>query len=144
MKFKFHHLNENSITKIILFFQESSLMSLQSQCSWTKAWLIASTWCWLCCAVLIQVGHFYQIDRLSDSDCESWVEMRLCPNVSTTPLRQWGFRQCLPFSWTKLRGKHCRHPIAITFRQSNVTSPRTSPIRYCTVKQLHKLSVTLL
>ena len=72
-----------------------------------------------------------------------------CPNVSTTPLRQWGFRQCLPFSWTKLRGKHCRHPIAImgvvdTFGQSNVTSPRTSPIRYCTVKQLHKLSVTLL
>ena len=22
----------------------------------------------------------------------------LCRNVSTTPLRQWGFRQCLPFS----------------------------------------------
>ena len=35
------------------------------------------------------------------------------PNVSTTPLRQWGFRQCLPFSWTTLRGKHCQHPIAI-------------------------------
>ena len=35
------------------------------------------------------------------------------PNVSTTPLRQWGFRQCLPFSWTTLRGKHCRHPIAV-------------------------------
>ena len=35
------------------------------------------------------------------------------PNVSTTPLRQWGFWQCLPFSWTTLRGKHCRHPIAI-------------------------------
>ena len=34
-------------------------------------------------------------------------------NVSTTPLQQWGFRQCLPFSWTTLRGKHCRHPIAI-------------------------------
>ena len=31
----------------------------------------------------------------------------------TTPLRQWGFRQCLPFSWTTLRGKHCRHPIAV-------------------------------
>ena len=31
----------------------------------------------------------------------------------TTPLRQWGFRQCLPFSWTKPRGKHCRHPIAV-------------------------------
>ena len=35
------------------------------------------------------------------------------PNVSTTPLRQLGFRQCLPFSWTTLRGKHCRHPIAV-------------------------------
>ena len=34
-------------------------------------------------------------------------------NVSTTPLRQWGFLQCLPFSWTTLRDKHCRHPIAI-------------------------------
>ena len=35
------------------------------------------------------------------------------PNISTTPLRQWGFQQCLPFSWTTLRGKHCRHPIAV-------------------------------
>ena len=35
------------------------------------------------------------------------------PNVSTTPLWQWGFRQCLPFSWTTLRGKLCRHPIAV-------------------------------
>ena len=35
------------------------------------------------------------------------------PNVSTTPLRQWGFRQCLPFSWITLRDKHCRHPIAV-------------------------------
>ena len=35
------------------------------------------------------------------------------PNVSTTPLRQWGLRQCLPFSWTTIRGKHCRHPIAV-------------------------------
>ena len=35
------------------------------------------------------------------------------PNISTTPLRQWGFRQCLPFSWTTLRGKHCRHPIVV-------------------------------
>ena len=31
--------------------------------------------------------------------------------VDETP--QWGFRQCLPFSWTTLRGKHCRHPIAV-------------------------------
>jgi hypothetical protein len=34
-------------------------------------------------------------------------------SVSTTPLRQWGFRQCLPFSWTTLIIKHCRHPIAV-------------------------------
>ena len=41
------------------------------------------------------------------------VYMALSLNVSTTPLRQWGFRQCLHFSWTTLRGKHCRHPIAV-------------------------------
>ena len=34
------------------------------------------------------------------------------PSVSTTPLLQWGFRQCLPFSWAMLREKHCRHSIA--------------------------------
>ena len=34
-------------------------------------------------------------------------------NVSTTPLRQWGFWQRLPFSWTTLKGKHCRHSIAV-------------------------------
>ena len=39
--------------------------------------------------------------------------IKLSRNVSTTPLRQWGFRQCLPFSWTILRGKHCRHTIAV-------------------------------
>ena len=43
-------------------------------------------------------------------------------SVSTTPLRQWGFRQCLPFSGTTLRGKHWWPPIAVmgvvdTFRQ---------------------------
>ena len=31
----------------------------------------------------------------------------------TIPLRQWGFRQCLTFSWTTLRGKHCWYPIAV-------------------------------
>ena len=39
--------------------------------------------------------------------------MILCPNVFTTPLCSWGFRQCLPFSWTTLRGKNCQHPIAV-------------------------------
>ena len=45
-------------------------------------------------------------------DCQDST-FRPGPNVSTTPLRQWGFQQCLPFSWTTLRGKHCWHPIAI-------------------------------
>ena len=35
------------------------------------------------------------------------------PNVSTYPLWQWGFGQCLPLSWSTLRGKHCQHPIAV-------------------------------
>ena len=47
------------------------------------------------------------------------------PNLSTTPLWQWGFRQCLPFSCTLLRGKHCRHPIGVievvdTFEHNSV------------------------
>ena len=37
----------------------------------------------------------------------------VCPNVFTTRLWQWGFLQCLPFSWATLRGKHCRHPNVI-------------------------------
>ena len=41
----------------------------------------------------------------------AWESLGL--NVFTTPLLQWGFRQCLPFSWTTLRGKHCKHPIAV-------------------------------
>jgi hypothetical protein len=50
----------------------------------------------------------------NDDFIHTWCFLLLrlpCPNVSTTPLRQWSFRQCLPFSWTTLRGKHCRHPI---------------------------------
>ena len=40
----------------------------------------------------------------------------------TLQIQQWGFPQCLPFSWKTLRDKHCRHPIAVmgvvdTFRQ---------------------------
>ena len=51
-------------------------------------------------------------------------------NVSTTPLWQWGFRQCLPFSWTTLRGKNCWDPIAVmgvvdTFRQELPTDQWT-------------------
>jgi hypothetical protein len=39
-----------------------------------------------------------------------------CPNVSTTPLQQWGFWQCLPFSWITLTDKHCWHSIAVSCR----------------------------
>ena len=38
---------------------------------------------------------------------------RAMPERIYNPIRQWGFRQCLPFSWTTLRGKNCRHPIAV-------------------------------
>ena len=49
----------------------------------------------------------------------------LSPNVSTSPL--W---QCLPFSCTTLRGKHCWHPIAVmvvvdTFGHWSVVLPRS-------------------
>ena len=57
--------------------------------------------------------------------------MGLGPNIYTTPLWQWGFRQCLPFSWTTLRGKNYRQPIAVmgvvdTFRpeESHLPSGR--------------------
>ena len=33
--------------------------------------------------------------------------------VSTNPIQQWSFRKCLTFSWTTLRDKYCRHPIAV-------------------------------
>ena len=48
--------------------------------------------------------------------CQKGVEIysiRLRPNVCTTPLWQWGFWQCLDFSWTTLRGKQWQHIIAL-------------------------------
>ena len=45
---------------------------------------------------------------------EALPKQRVNYNAQTylqTPLR--GFRQCLPFSWTTLRDKHCQHPIAV-------------------------------
>ena len=52
--------------------------------------------------------------------------MRQCRNASTTPLRKWGFRQCLHFSWTTLRGKHCRHPIAMEVVDTSKQKQRSS------------------
>ena len=70
-----------------------------------------------------------------------------CPNVSTTPLRQWGFRQCLPFRWATLRGKHCRHPIAVmgvvnTFGHSSVSVLRPQFLHFvlpwsCSITDLY-------
>ena len=45
--------------------------------------------------------------------CEFAHHYSHCLNVSTTPLQQWGFWQCLPFSLTTLRRNHCWHPIAV-------------------------------
>ena len=36
----------------------------------------------------------------------------LYPKWSTTPLRQWGFRQSLPISWTILKSDHVEKPVA--------------------------------
>ena len=44
--------------------------------------------------------------RCSKINTQEHVDSRLSPNVSTTPLWQWGFRKCLTFSWKTLRGKH--------------------------------------
>ena len=44
---------------------------------------------------------------------KDYSDIKLSSNISTTPLRQWDFQQCLPFSWTALRGKHCWYPIAV-------------------------------
>ena len=53
-------------------------------------------------------GFFFRVAFRRISGYSVIRQFTQCPNVSTTPLRQWGFRQCLPFSWTTLRGKHCR------------------------------------
>ena len=54
----------------------------------------------------------------------------LYPNIFTTPLWQWGFQQCLPFSWTTLRGKlpapHCRNGSCRYVRAMYITSTMTN------------------
>ena len=61
-------------------------------------------------------GHCTQPSNVQEYICGG-VSFRyfwlICPNISTTPLHQRGFRLCLPLSWTTLRGKHCRHSIAV-------------------------------
>ena len=35
------------------------------------------------------------------------------PERIYNPITAMGFWQCLPFSWTSIKGKNCRHPIAV-------------------------------
>ena len=56
------------------------------------------------------------------------------PNVSTTPLRQWGFQQCLPFSWTTVGGKHCWNPIAVMGVVDMFGQPESMPNETVAVK----------
>ena len=60
------------------------------------------------------------------------------------PLRQWGFRQCLPFCLTTIRGKHCLHPITVmgvvdTFGHSNQDFNPEFPIQFKNVFSTKKL-----
>ena len=52
-----------------------------------------------------------QFDRLGiirwDSGLLTW------PEHIYNPITAIGFSAMLPFNWTTLRGKHCRHPIAV-------------------------------
>ena len=65
------------------------------------------------CLHTIRAHLFHSGEFIRLSDIESHIFLSSSSNVSTTPLRQWGFWQCLPFSWTTVRDKHCRYPIAV-------------------------------
>ena len=85
--FKFEENNENDITFCYFnwkgrhCFQPLPMTALMVQAAWFS--------------ILLQPQFFVNAKRYSR-------------NVFTTSLRHWGFPQCLYFSWTTLRGKHCR------------------------------------
>ena len=63
-------------------------------------------------------GHFVFDCGVTNGSCQMSLKvgiiwLRLWPERIYNPLQQWDFQQCLPFSWTTLRDKHCRHPIAV-------------------------------
>ena len=97
---------------------------------WCEGWMTFKWWNSMLCYDIIKV--IYPRFSVRNSKKSSWpvtglqnrgplkdlndsklIYLSPSPDVSTTPLVQWGFQQCLPFSWTTLRVKHCRHPIAI-------------------------------
>ena len=49
----------------------------------------------------------------SDEVNEIYIFVQSSPPWIRPELQKWGFRQCLPFSWTTLRGKYSWHPIAV-------------------------------
>ena len=61
---------------------------------------------WWICTIELFMRWFFKQEH-------AWLAAKPCPNVFTTQFWQWGFRQCLPLSWTTLRGKHCWHSIAV-------------------------------
>jgi hypothetical protein len=102
----------------------------------SKSQGVVRSFSWLSIRILIHRDPYPSIGKSSDrnhqdnrielyltaTNVQSKSQVRWCLNIFTTPLWQWGFWQCLPFSRTTLRGKHCRHPIAVmgvvdTFRQ---------------------------
>ena len=67
--------------------------------------------------VIVIISRILKKPKLSEWlwPVKSWIIFldHPSPNTPTTLLRQWGFHQCLPFSWTKLRCKDCQYPIAV-------------------------------
>ena len=62
----------------------------------------------------VQFGPVYSMLDIGSKTYESLGNvLKQCPNIYATPLLQWSFWQCLSFSWTILRGKHCWHAIAV-------------------------------
>jgi hypothetical protein len=64
------------------------------------------------CIVLYSVHKKIKLEELHTEKGSRFCDIVIKrPNTAiynhTTPLRQWGFRQCLPFSWKILRDKHC-------------------------------------
>ena len=73
-----------------------------------------------------------------------WLHVVQCWKAFATPITTMGRRQCLPFSWTPLRGKHCRRPIAVMgFAHAFVQCRRTAGTltqwtTYCNKQWFHR------
>ena len=60
------------------------------------------------------LSHSEHFDRAHYKNLDATYYKKMIHTVGTYLQLHYGnVRQCLPFSWTTLRGKHCRHPIAV-------------------------------